>query len=234
MQRFKFSATALLAMLFFAASLHAQTTYYGSDPTGASQPTVSAARSAFTSSLASYGVETFGAQVPGTCSPLVSAFGGFASGTFTPTTCGAGASTTYDGAYFPPDPTTYHIFSVTGGLAMTLALGSQVQALGFWAGDWAWPSDTWTLEFWRGGAFVDFWVAPSEPSSAAAWLGYTNSAGFDEVRFYTTSSGDGVLFDDVTIGTVGAVVPEPASMTLLATGLVGMMGAGMKRRRKKA
>jgi hypothetical protein len=44
--------------------------------------------------------------------------------------------------------------------------------------------------------------------------------------------------DDVTLDAVGvdpnSVVPEPATMSLLATGLAGMAGAGMRRRRKKA
>ena len=44
-----------------------------------------------------------------------------------------------------------------------------------------------------------------------------------------------IVFDDVTFGssTPGTVTPEPASMTLLATGLVGVFGAA-RRRRKSA
>ncbi|HEY4100464.1 MAG TPA: PEP-CTERM sorting domain-containing protein [Gemmatimonadales bacterium] len=43
---------------------------------------------------------------------------------------------------------------------------------------------------------------------------------------------------DFSYGVGGALaeintVPEPSTMALLATGLVGMAGAGMKRRRRK-
>ena len=42
-----------------------------------------------------------------------------------------------------------------------------------------------------------------------------------------------VIINPVTLGTPTEVVPEPMTMTLLATGLVGLGGASLKRRRNK-
>jgi hypothetical protein len=47
----------------------------------------------------------------------------------------------------------------------------------------------------------------------------------------TTTAGYFTL-DNLTIGSAATVTPEPATMTLMATGLVGVIGAGLKRRRK--
>ncbi len=43
---------------------------------------------------------------------------------------------------------------------------------------------------------------------------------------------DGLFLDAEKVGRPEDVTPEPATMTLIATGLVGIMGAGMKKRRR--
>jgi len=59
---------------------------------------------------------------------------------------------------------------------------------------------------------------------AANWVGWVDSA---IVGSGVTSNGRDAYFDDIRIGTV----PEPGSMLAMATGLVGLAGFGIRRRR---
>jgi len=62
--------------------------------------------------------------------------------------------------------------------------------------------------------------------------------GWEDIRGGNGVAGGDRDFNDAIFtiedsGTPTEVVPEPATMTLLATGLAGMIGAGMKRKRNK-
>lgn len=52
-------------------------------------------------------------------------------------------------------------------------------------------------------------------------------------QFWGDGQTDGMILSPDTSGHPQDVVPEPATMTLLATGLVGMSGASIRRRRKQ-
>lgn len=98
------------------------------------------------------------------------------------------------------------------------------------------------LEFLRTGTQVYQWapqlcvqntaVTPVHPCRIGgqniAFMGIAGVPLFDEVRVFGRS-GDGFYFDDVSVGST-STVPEPATMVLLASGLLGM-GAARRRRR---
>lgn len=55
--------------------------------------------------------------------------------------------------------------------------------------------------------------------------------GIDQVTFDEISPAINLLVDDITVNSQLGAVPEPASLTLLATGLVGVLGTAYRRRK---
>lgn len=55
--------------------------------------------------------------------------------------------------------------------------------------------------------------------------------GIDQVTFDQTSPNINLLVDDITVNSQLGSVPEPGSLTLLATGLVGVLGTAYRRRK---
>lgn len=60
---------------------------------------------------------------------------------------------------------------------------------------------------------------PGASQVNGAYFGVTTSTPFDTVTLVQTNPGDGVLLDDITVGTA---VPEPSSLILLAGGAAGL------------
>lgn len=89
----------------------------------------------------------------------------------------------------------------------------------------------WTREAYIAGCAA--MVAHCDPAGLAALVAdpsYTLVVGFEDSFNYNIDSD----FNDVVFAVRGvSVVPEPVTMTLLATGLAGLGGTGMLKRRRK-
>lgn len=72
-------------------------------------------------------------------------------------------------------------------------------------------------------------VVPNPFTTVAGWAGFTDATPFNTIN--VTISGDGgIALDDVTYTNAATVVPEPASLALVASGLFGVLVAARRRR----
>lgn len=85
----------------------------------------------------------------------------------------------------------------------------------------------------------DYWLMLSPASSSGQTNWMVNNQGFTGLEFETPGTtnwshiaGATTPAFDVSANLSSTVTPEPATMTLFATGLVGIVGAGLRRRRK--
>ena len=81
-----------------------------------------------------------------------------------------------------------------------------------------WFSASTATDFTLSGAGIAGAISP--PGTNFAFLGIINSGGLGGVDLFTSAGHWGA--DDFTIGTVDTVVPEPITILLFATGLLGM------------
>ncbi|MBC8089526.1 MAG: PEP-CTERM sorting domain-containing protein [Phycisphaerae bacterium] len=149
-------------------------------------------------------------------------------------TGGLCANSDYSSAYFGSDPMQASNFvNFQGGNCngsanqpFTFTFAQNITSFGFLAV----VNGTNTITFTNANGAA---VVPNPYSVVAGWAGITDATPFNMVN--VTVSGDGgIALDDVTYATAATVVPEPASMALVASGLLGVLVAARRRRTRGA
>lgn len=155
---------------------------------------------------------------------------------------GDGVSTNGNGRYANTNPAYYETRSTNNeNTTFRINFTQNIRSFGFVGIDIGDYNSQLSLVFLRDGAVVDTWELPYTPSDGdnslrdgsrlfAGYRAASNAEYFNEVRFLGTDRDDVFAFDDMTI----AVVPEPATVGLLATGIAALGLVGFRRRRDQA
>lgn len=143
------------------------------------------------------------------------------------------ASLTSTGRYFRNDGDyAINIFSNAGATVPGAAA-----AFGFWGVDIGDVGQNLTIRFLSNNSLVHSYTIASGQANDGNVLFYgfvTKAFTFDRIEFKSTRGGDVFAFDDFVLGTPADITttttPEPAALTLMATGLIGLALVRKRRR----
>jgi hypothetical protein len=230
-----FLAAALVAFAGFSGSAQAvPVTFFGED-LGLGEntrlpatPNADAAQAAFLANLIGVGTEDFESIAPGTGSGVVLDFGvagtatlsgsGFVNDIPAPSTNGFGRYP-ISGDRFWDDA----ISSGSGANLFTIDFSDPVAAFGFYLVDAGDFNGQIRLTLTNGAVeVVDVPHTVGAPGGSVAYFGLIDTDNqYTKVQFSNTASGsDAFGFDDLTVGSLQQVIPEPGAVALYGIGLL--------------
>jgi hypothetical protein len=244
-----FAPASVLGVLLLAAPVAsaAPITFFGEDlnpgltvPPGGN---ANLARLEFLSNLAGgVGTETFEGFALGTGAPLNISFPG-STGNITATLAGPGAYGIENNAggggtggaasvgRFNTTPGGSQFLEAAAGQNFTITFSSPIAAFGFFGTDIGDFSGQLTLALTQGGVVnIPIPHTVGGPNGSLLYWGFIDQVNtYTAIAFNTTQSVDRFGFDDMTVGDLGQVVPEPGTLTLVGLGLVGLCLRGRRR-----
>ena len=120
------------------------------------------------------------------------------------------------------------------GLSFSASFANKASKAGFWLENW--PNQTATVELFgstnTGPVSLGILTLAPTTSLQAVFYGLQSAVAFDSLIFRNTSQTNGYYaIDDFQYISAVVATPEPASVALLATGLLGVLGVARSRRR---
>ncbi|MDF1505461.1 PEP-CTERM sorting domain-containing protein [Roseisolibacter sp. H3M3-2] len=205
-------ALTVAAGLAGTRPLPAQTTYFGAG-----------ARAAFAAAAATPVANDLGAAA------LAVPFGALGTGTVS----GTGIAM-INGSLFATGGGEVPAYTITFSQRLG-AFGADFASLGTCCGERPFPLGEARLVFFDGASVVGTFVRDFGTGGATTFFGVAGLAGFDRVEL-RTNVGDEFTTDDLMVGAAavgqapGQVVPEPSTVALLGSGLLGLAAAARRRR----